>query len=26
VFHVGNGYGPEGSCIQKFTRMHSVSV
>ena len=26
VFDVGNGYGPEGSCIQKFTRMHSVSV
>jgi hypothetical protein len=26
VFHTGNGYGPEGSCIQKFTRMHSVSV
>jgi len=26
VFHVGNGYGPEGSCIQKFTGMHSVSV
>lgn len=26
VFHVGNGYGPEGSCIEKFTRMHSVSV
>ena len=26
VFHVGNGYGPAGSSIQKFTRMHSVSV
>jgi hypothetical protein len=26
VFHVGNGYGPAGTCIQKFTRMHSVSV
>ena len=26
VFHVGNGYGPAGSCIQKFCRMHSVSV
>ena len=26
VFDVGNGYGPAGSCVQKFTRMHSVSV
>ena len=26
VFHIGNGFGVDGASIQKFCRMHSVSV
>ena len=26
VFHIGNGFGVDGASIQKFVRMHSVSV